>query len=94
MKKEVITQSVLDELSQYGIQVDYTKRTNNVIWNLNGSIADVPRIPKKLRLVEIYGGDVINGEIVDAFLVFQLDRREVRSWEFTLLELLIQIRDS
>ena len=94
MKKEVITQSVLDELAQHGLQVDYTKRTNNVIWNLNGCITDVPRIPKKLRLVEIYGGDVINGELVDAYLVFQLDRKESRSWEFVLLELLIQIRDS
>lgn len=93
MNKEVITQSVLDDLAQYGVQVDCTKRTNNVIWNLNGTLTDVPRIPKKLRLVEIYGGDVIDGEIVDGFLVFQLDRRDVLNWEFTLLELLIQIRD-
>ena len=92
MKKSAITinQKVLDQLAERNVVVNLTKRLPTVTIFVKEALPDLERVPRGLYLTEIYGGDIINGELNNAFLIFNLGKREVY-WETTLIELLNEL---
>ena len=69
MKKSAITinQKVLDQLAERNVVVNLTKRLPTVTIFVKEALPDLERVPRGLYLTEIYGGDIINGELNNAF---------------------------
>lgn len=85
--KSTINKKVIEALQKEGVTIE---EGNSYCRARIAGIRDIPVCPRGLYLKEIYAGDVLNGEVIDAFIIFDLGRKK-HYWETTLIDLLSEL---